>query len=317
MLESWNDGPTKSAIVDFVGRVTEAGGEHYVAPEARVAVFDNDGTLWCEKPMYIQLDFIVRRLAERAAADSALAARQPYQAAATGDLQWFGGAITKHYQGDDTDLKTLVGAILSLHESMTVEEHAALVNAFFAEATHPTLGRPYPECVYAPMVHLLRFLEEHDFTCYIVSGGGRDFMRPITGAIYGIPPERVVGSAQGLRFEGTDGFGHLLIEPALDVFDDGPEKPVRIWNRIGRRPILAAGNSNGDDEMLMYAGTPGGPSLRLLVLHDDPEREFDYTAGAERALEHAASYGWTVVSIKNDWTTVFSDPAGRSEATTG
>ena len=304
-LASWADGPTKSAIADFVARVTSEGPD-YVAPEARIAVFDNDGTLWCEKPMYIQLDFIVRRLTEKAAEDASLAEQEPYKAAVAGDLQWFGGAITKHYQGDDSDLKVLSGAVMSLHASMTVEQHAARVSAFFADATHPTLRRPYLTCTYAPMVELLRYLEGHDFTCYIVSGGGRDFMRPITSDIYGIPPERVVGSAQDLRFEGKDGHGDLLIEPALDVFDDGPVKPVRIWSRIGRRPILAAGNTNGDDEMLMYTGTPTSPSLRLLVLHDDAEREFDYTAGAERALDHARQYGWTVVSIKNDWTTVFS-----------
>jgi phosphoglycolate phosphatase-like HAD superfamily hydrolase len=306
MLESWTDGPTKSAIVGFVGRVT-AEGPDYVAPEARVAVFDNDGTLWCEKPMYIQLDFIIRRLAERAAAETSLAGQQPYQAAVAGDLQWFGGAITKHYQGDDTDLKVLAGAVMSLHEAMNVEHHAARVSAFFAEAKHPTLNRPYQECIYTPMVELLRYLEDNGFTCYIVSGGGRDFMRPITAAIYGIPPERVVGSAQGLKFEGAEGHGDLLIQPALDIFDDGPEKPVRVWSRVGRRPILSAGNSNGDDEMLQYSGRPGAAALRLLVLHDDAEREFDYTAGAERALEHAAQYDWTVVSMKNDWTTVFGD----------
>jgi phosphoserine phosphatase len=303
-LPSWTDGPAKSAIVDFVRRVTIDGPVH-VEPDARVAVFDNDGTLWSEKPMYIQLDFLIRRLAEKAAADGSLAGQQPYRAAAEGDLHWFSGAITKHYQGDDSDLKVLAGAVLSLHGSMSVEDHAALIAAFFAEATHPTLGRPYQRCTYAPMVELLRYLEDHEFTCYIISGGGRDFMRPITSAIYGIPPERVVGSSQNLRFDGADGYGDLLIQPALDVFDDGPEKPVRIWNRIGRRPILAAGNSNGDDEMLMYAGRPGEPSLRLLILHDDVEREFAYTAGAERALEHAGNYGWTVVSMRNDWATVF------------
>ncbi len=142
-LTSWNDGPTKSAIVDFVGMVTTEGGPDYVAPEARVAVFDNDGTLWCEKPMYIQLDFIVRRLAEKAAADASLADQQPYKAAVAGDLQWFGGAITKHYQGDDSDLKVLAGGIMSLHASMSVEDHAALVGQFYAEAKHPTLNRPY------------------------------------------------------------------------------------------------------------------------------------------------------------------------------
>jgi phosphoserine phosphatase len=306
-LPSWTDGPTKSAIVDFVGRVTTEGTPDHVSPEKRVAVFDNDGTLWCEKPAYIQLDFIVRRLAEKVKGDPALAEQQPYQAAASGDLSWFGGAITKHYQGDDSDLKVLAGAALALHESMKVEDHAARIAAFFAEAAHPTLGRPYQTCTYVPMVELLRYLEAHGFTCYIVSGGGRDFMRPITSTIYGIPPERVVGSAQGLKFEGGgDGHGDLLIQPALDIWDDGPEKPVRIWNRIGRRPILSAGNSNGDDEMLMYSGRPGRPALRLLINHDDGEREFAYTAGAERAMEHAHAYGWTVVSIKDDWTTVFA-----------
>jgi len=307
MLESWTAGPTKSAITDFVGRVTTAGSPDYVAPEERVAVFDNDGTLWCEKPMYIQLDFIVRRLAEKVAADPSLADGQPYLAAHNGDLHWFGGAITKHYQGDDADLKSLAAAVLSLHDSVKVEDHAAGVATFFAEAKHPTLGRPYLECTYAPMVELLRHLEDHGFTCYIVSGGGRDFMRPVTSRIYGIPPERVVGSAQGLKFVGDDGHGDLLLQPALDIWDDGPEKPVRIWNRIGRRPILAAGNSNGDDEMLLYTGDRHGPSLKLLVLHDDAEREFEYTAGAERALGHAEQYGWTVVSMRDDWSTVFSE----------
>ncbi|MFZ0834265.1 MAG: HAD family hydrolase [Mycobacterium sp.] len=306
-LSCWKDGPTKPAIVDFVRRVTDEDGPECVVPEARIAVFDNDGTLWCEKPMYIQLDFIIRRLAEKAAADPSRREQLPYKAAAHGDLNWFGDAVTKHYQGDDSDLEVLAGAVMSLHASMKVEEHAELVNKFYADAQHPTLGRPYTKCSYAPMVELLRYLETNGFTCYIASGGGRDFMRPITSAIYGIPPERVIGSTQGLKFQGADGCGDLLIQPALDVFDDGPEKPVRIWSRIGQRPILAAGNSNGDDEMLMYTGGPNGPALRLLVLHDDADREFDYTAGAERALEHAKTYGWNVVSIKNDWATVFGD----------
>ncbi|MGA5465637.1 HAD family hydrolase [Mycobacterium sp. NPDC050041] len=310
MLNHWNDGPTKSAIIAFVDAVATKGTPDYTEPEERIAVFDNDGTLWCEKPMYIQLDFIVRRLAEKASADSSLADQQPYQAALSGDLAWFGGAITKHYQGDDADLKTLAGAVMALHATMTVQDHAALVSAFFADARHPTLDRPYVECTYAPMVELLRYLESNGFTCYIVSGGGRDFMRPVTSAIYGIPPERVVGSAQGLRFDGADGEGDLLIEPVLDIFDDGPEKPVRIWSRIGRRPILAAGNSNGDDEMLQY--TRG---LRLLVNHDDGEREFAYTAGAERALEHAAAYGWTVISMRDDWSGVFGTGAGSGVVT--
>src|SRR3954452_14509698 len=297
MLESWNDGPAKSTIVDFVDRVTTDGPD-FVAPEARVAVFDNDGTLWCEKPMYIQLDFLLRRFQEQAEADPSLRDQQPYKAAYTGDLQWLGDAVTKHYQGDDTDLKPLMGAILTAHHEITVEEHSGRVEAFFNEAKHPTLGRAYTECGYQPMVELLRYLEANGFTCYIVSGGGRDFMRPVTGLLYGIPPERVVGSSVGLIYRDTDVF--TTAQP--EFLDDGPMKPVRLWSRIGRRPILAAGNSNGDIEMLEF--TRG---LRLLVLHDDAEREFDYTAGAEKALEQAAKDDWTVVSVRNDWTTVFSD----------
>jgi len=177
------------------------------------------------------------------------------------------------------------------------------VEAFFAEAKHPTLGRSYASCGYRPMVELLRYLEANGFTNYIVSGGGRDFMRPVTGALYGIPPERVVGSSVGLIYRETG----LFTTAQPEFLDDGPMKPVRLWSRIGRRPILAAGNSNGDIEMLEFTGAPASPSLRLLVLHDDDDREFDYTAGAEKALDQAARDDWTVVSMKNDWATVFSD----------
>jgi phosphoglycolate phosphatase-like HAD superfamily hydrolase len=316
-LDSWADGPTKSAIVDFVDRVSAEGGPDYVAPEARIAVFDNDGTLWCEKPMYVQLDFLVRRFAEQAKADPSLRERQPYKAAYNGDLKWLGDAVTKHYQGDDSDVKTLVAAVLTAHEAITVEEHASRVNTFFADAEHPTLGRPYTACGYRPMVELLHYLEANGFTNYIVSGGGRDFMRPITGELYGIPPERVVGSSVGLTYRPQDGQGQLYTTAQPEFLDDGPMKPVRLWSRIGRRPIFAAGNSNGDIQMLEYTGTPGTPSLRMLVRHDDADREFDYTAGAEQALKLANESGWTVASIKNDWTTVFSDPVGWSEATRG
>jgi phosphoglycolate phosphatase-like HAD superfamily hydrolase len=301
MLESWNDGPSKSAIVDFVDRVTTEGPDH-VAPEARVAVFDNDGTLWCEKPMYIQLDFLLRRFKEQAEVDRALRHRQPYQAAYTGDLKWLGDAVTKHYQGDDGDFKVLMGAVLTAHHAITVEEHADRINAFFAEAKHPTLGLPYTSCGYAPMVELLQYLEANGFTNYIVSGGGRDFMRPITWSMYGIPRERVVGSSVGLMYKDTNVY--TTAEP--EFFDDGPMKPVRLWSRIGRRPILAAGNSNGDIEMLQFTAASAGPSLQLLVLHDDADREFDYVAGAEKALELAKSDGWTVVGMKDDWTTIFA-----------
>jgi phosphoglycolate phosphatase-like HAD superfamily hydrolase len=296
LLESWKDGPVKEAIVDFTGRATTE-----VAPEDRVAVFDNDGTLWCEKPAYIQLDFLVRRLAEQAAADPALASEQPYAAAAAGDLGWFGDAVTKHYNGDDSALKVLAGGILSAYAGLPVEDHAECVKAFFADAQHPTLKRPYTSCGYGPMVELLRYLEANGFTTYIASGGGRDFMRPVTTAMYGIPPERVIGSSVGLDF--VD--GHLKTTATPEFLDDGPVKPVRIWGRVGRRPIFAAGNSNGDIEMLEYTSAGAGPSLSMLVRHDDAEREFEYTAGAERALALAADRGWPVASMRDDWARIF------------
>jgi phosphoglycolate phosphatase-like HAD superfamily hydrolase len=307
VLESWNDGPTKSAITDFVQRVTDEGGRDYVQPGARVAVFDNDGTLWTEKPLVIQLDFTVHRFRELAENDPALRSKQPYQAAYEGDLRWLGAAVVKHYHGDDSDLKLLMVAVPKAFEAVTVEDYDGRVKDFFDEADNPGLKRPYRTCGYLPMVELLRYLEANHFATYIASGGDRDFMRPVAEDLYGIPPERVIGSALGITYSSEGGQSALLYKGAMDFFDDGPEKPVRIWSRIGRRPILAFGNSNGDVPMLAFSGTPSTPSLRLLLLHDDADREFDYTAGAEQALEMADRENWTVVSIKNDWNTVFAD----------
>jgi phosphoserine phosphatase len=307
MLESWNGGPTKSAITDFVERVTEEGGPDYVEPAARVAVFDNDGTLWTEKPVVIQLDFTIRRFRELAEDDSALRTQQPYQATYEGDLKWMGAAMVKHYRGDDSDLKLLMVAVPKAFETVTVEDYDRRVKEFFAEADNPTLKRPYRECGYQPMVELLRYLEANGFSTYIASGGDRDFMRPVAQDMYDIPPERIIGSALGITYSAEGGQSALLYKGTMDFFDDGPEKPIRIWSRIGRRPILAFGNSNGDVPMLAYSGAESLPALRLLLLHDDSNREFDYTAGAEQALDIAAQQNWTVVSIKNDWNTVFTD----------
>ena len=304
-LSLWTDGATRSAITDFVARVSDEGGSDYVEPAARVAVFDNDGTLWSEKPLPIQLDFTIRQLARLAAADPTLRDRQPYKAAYEGDQHWMGAAMVKHYHGDDGDLQLLMGAITSAFDTVDVEAYDRQVLAFFDEATHPTLGRAYRECGYAPMVELLLYLEENGFTTYIASGGDRDFMRPVADDLYGIPPERVIGSALGLEYRSDNDTHTLLYKAAMEFFDDGPEKPVRIWSRIGRRPILSAGNSNGDVPMLAYSGREESPALRLLLLHDDDQREFSYTAGAENALDVADQQGWTVVSMKNDWTEVF------------
>ena len=305
-LASWIDGGTRAAIIDFVERVTDSGSSDYVPPEGRIAVFDNDGTLWPEKPLVIQLDFTVRRLAELAAHSPELQKEQPYQAAYENDLQWLETAMIKHYRGDDSDLKLLMAAVPAAFQDVTVEDYDAKVLGFFANAAHPTLRRPYLKAGYAPMIELLRYLETSGFTNCIASGGDRDFMRPIAGTMYGIPPERVIGSAVGLTYSDEDGHSRLLYTSTMDFFDDGPEKPIRIWSRIGRRPILAAGNSNGDLPMLRFAGGTEHPALRLLILHDDADREFDYVAGAEQALETASANDWTVVSIKRDWNEVFS-----------
>ncbi len=279
-------------------------------PEERIAVFDNDGTLWCEKPMPVELGFILKRLAEMAEKDASLAEKQPWKAAYEKDYAWLGGVIDKHYAGDDSDVKILMGGILAAFAGQTVDEYASAAEAFLAEAPHPTLGRRLRDCSYVPMVELLRYLEGHGFTCFIASGGSRDFMRAFTSEIYAIQPEHVVGSSNGLQYTDDEHGGSLAYLAEPGVFDDGPAKPVRIWSRVGRRPILAGGNSNGDIQMLRFAGGKQRPALRLLVLHDDPEREFDYVKGAEQALERAKDESWTVVSIKNDWTAVFASADG-------
>ena len=308
LLASWRDTATRRAIVSFVEQVTAEADPGFVVPAERVAVFDNDGTLWSEKPIPIQLDFTLFRLAELAENDSSLARRQPYQAAVERDYGWLGQAMVKHYHGDDADLGVLMAAVQTAFGGMAVEDYSQEVSTWLQAASHPVLRRPYLSCAYVPMIELLRYLETNGFATYIASGGDRDFMRPFAGQLYGIPPERVIGSAFGLDFRPQGEDTDLLYKSKIDFLDDGPEKPVRIWSRIGRRPLVAGGNSNGDIPMLRFARHAGRDALRLLVLHDDPDREFDYVAGAEDALERAKSRSWTVVSIKADWTTVFPDP---------
>jgi phosphoserine phosphatase len=305
LLSSWRDGPTMQAIIDFVGRTCGEDGSVAVPVEERVAVFDNDGTLWCEKPLPIQADFILRRLAEMAAVQPELGERQPWKAAAEGDAGWFGALMAEHYAGDDTNVKTLAAGILAAYAGISIDDFEAQADAFLRSAKHPTLNRTYLECTYAPMVELLNYLKVNGFSNYIASGGGRDFMRPVTHDLYGIPRERVIGSSSTLAYASDDHGGTITHRPEADYLDDGPEKPVRIWSRIGRRPLLAVGNSNGDVPMLDFTKHADKPTLRLLVLHDDGEREFEYTGGADKALKQAEADGWTIVSIKNDWATVF------------
>src|SRR5215216_811861 len=304
-LTSWHDGPAKEAIVAFVARVCGADGSEPIPVEDRLAVFDNDGTLWCEKPMPIQLDFILRRLVEMAEADPDLRRRQPWKAAHERDYDWLGRLMAEHYAGDDTNVRVLAAGIRAAYDGITVEDFEAQADAFLRTAQHPTLGRGYLETAYAPMIDLLDYLAANGFSNYIASGGGRDFMRPISLDVYGIPRQRVIGSASPLAYTSDDRGGTITHKAEADYLDDGPQKPIRIWSRTGRRPLLAAGNSNGDVPMLHFTQHPDKPSLRLLVLHDDDEREFAYTTGAEQALAQAARDGWSTVSVKNDWATVF------------
>jgi phosphoglycolate phosphatase-like HAD superfamily hydrolase len=305
LLSSWRDGPTRQAIVEFVEGICGEDGSAAVPVEERVAVFDNDGTLWCEKPMPIQLDFILRRLVQMAKAQPELRERQPWKAAYERDYGWLSSLMAEHYAGNDTNVRTLAAGILTAYAGISVEDFEQQSDAFLRSAQHPSLGRGYLECAYAPMVELLGYLKANGFSNYIASGGGRDFMRPVSQDMYGIPRERVIGSSTTFAYTSDGPGGTITHKPTADYLDDGPEKPVRIWNRTGRRPLLAAGNSNGDAAMLEFTHHADKPTLRLLVLHDDAEREFDYTTGAEQALKQAKTAGWTVISMKNDWATVF------------
>ncbi|MFB7892126.1 HAD family hydrolase [Microbacterium sp. NPDC056044] len=303
-LPSWRDTATRAAIFDFVAAVTAEGGPDFVPPDARVAVFDNDGTLWTEKPMPTQLHYLLQQWKAQAAADPSLADRQPFRAAASGDLAWLGQAVDKHYAGDDSDLGLLIAAVSESSAGASVEEYEASVAAFYRDARHLSLGSSYAHTVYQPMVELIRYLEAHGFTAYIVSGGDRDFMRPMTQDYYGIPAERVVGTGMGLEYDADDNV--VRYTSKLAFFDDGPEKPVRIWMRVGRRPILAVGNSNGDIPMLRFA-QGNARSLALLVHHHDDAGRGDvpYDKGAEQALAAASVHGFTVVSVRDDWSEVF------------
>jgi phosphoglycolate phosphatase-like HAD superfamily hydrolase len=301
LLPSWSEGAAKAAIVAFVEQTVA----NAVPVEERIAVFDADGTLWCEKPVPVEGDFILRRLAEMAKADAKLRDRQPWKAAYEHDNDWLGKVITEHYAGDDKKAKTLLGGVADTFAGISVEDFEAKSDSFLRSTQHPTLGCGYPDTAYAPMVELLAYLEANGFSNHIVSGSGADFMRPITQEVFGVPPERLIGSSTELEYASDDKGGTLTRKAELGFLDDGPQKPIQIWSHVGRRPLLAGGNSNGDLPMLDFTQHQDKPSLRLLVLHDDAEREFDYTSGAEQALKQANTNGWTVVSMKDDFKTVF------------
>jgi phosphoserine phosphatase len=305
-LVSWNEGATKSALLSFVKNAVTPGSLGFIPECERVAVFDNDGTLWCEKPVPVQTDFLLKRLRELAELDPTLRSKEPYRAAVERDYSWLGGAVTKHYMGCDYDLEQMSAGLVAAYAGTTAEQFAAYANDFLSNALHPQLNRLYRSCTYVPMLELLRLLESQGFASYIVSGGGRDFVRATVEDSYGLGPERVIGSTVALRFSDREEMPTIVHDAQLGLFDDGPVKPVQIWSTIGRRPVLGFGNANGDIPMLRFCGHGAASSLCLLLNHDDGEREYAYQAGAEEAQRNARKYGWLSVSMRADWKTVFS-----------
>lgn len=302
VLSGWNEGPVRAAIMAFVEQTVAKG----VPVAERVAVFDADGTLWCEKPVPVEAVFVLRRLEQMAQVDPTLRESQPWKAAYEHDTGWFNTVITEHYAGDDSKVATLLKAIGSAFAGIEVEDFVAQSGAFMRGGKNAELGRGYLQSAYAPMVELLGYLAANGFSTHIVSGSGSDFMRAISQDVFGIPLERVIGSENVLEYTSDAAGGRIMRKAQLSFLDDGPQKPLQIWSHIGRRPLLAGGNSNGDLPMLDFTRNQDQPTLRLLVLHDDAEREFAYTSGAEKALEGAQARGITVVSMKNDFRTVFA-----------
>jgi len=294
-LPSWNEGQAKRAIVDFVQRVTTTGGADFVPVPERIAVFDNDGTLWAEKPMYVQLAFALDRVKALAPEHPEWQDQQPFKAALEGDLKTV-AAGGEH---------ALLELVMATHAGMTTDAFAQVVEDWLATAKHPRFNRPYTELVYQPMLELLAYLRSNDFKTFIVSGGGIEFMRPWAEAVYGIPPEQVVGSSIQTKFEMRDGEPVLVRLPMIDFIDDKEGKPVGIHAHIGRRPIAAFGNSDGDLQMLQWTTAGEGLRFALLVHHTDAKREFAYDKGATSALNEAEMKGWTVVDMKRDWKVIY------------
>ncbi len=300
-LPSWRDGPAREDIFDFVARVTTEGGPEFIPEEERIAVFDNDGTLWPEQPL-IEGQFALHRLRELAADDPTLRERQPFKAALGGDLAYIRSA----------GLPAVNELLARTHGDMSTEEFEDRAREFFRTATHPALGRPYTELAYRPMVELLDYLRENGFQAWIVSGGTQDFVRVIADEMYGVPMQQVVGTTPRLEYVERGGERVVWRTAELGSFNDKDAKPANIALHIGRRPILAAGNarSGGDVAMLTYSDDRRGPSLQLLVIHDDADREFAYAERDGASLRAAAQRGWTVISMRDDWNTIFAPPDG-------
>jgi phosphoserine phosphatase len=304
-LPSWNEGATKKAIIDFVNRVTREGNMGYVPPDARIAAFDNDGTLWCEQPFYFQMAFAFDRIREMAPKHPEWKTKEPFKSLLQGDVK------TAAKAGE----KGLLEVVAATHSGMTTEQFEDSVKDWLATAKHPRFHRHYTDLIYQPMLEVMQYLRANGFKTFIVSGGGIDFMRPWTEKIYGIPPEQVVGSSGVVKFELKDGKPVLMKEAKVEFVDDGPGKPVGIHRFIGRRPIIAFGNSDGDLQMLQYVSAGDGARLVMYVHHDDAEREYAYDRKSQigrldKGLDEANAKGWPLISMKNDWKVVFPPTSG-------
>lgn len=305
-LPDWNDRDAKKAITDFVKKVTTEGSVDFVKPEDRIAVFDNDGTLWCEQPMYFQLAFAIDRVKATADQHPDWKAREPFSSILKGDMETV----------MSSEMKEMVEIIYATHAGITVDEFNAIVKDWMKTAQHPVYKRPYNQCIYQPMVELLDYLRANGFTTFIVSGGGVEFMRAWAEDAYGIPPHQIIGSSGRTEFRIRDGKAVLVKEPKMEFINDGEGKPVGINRFIGKRPIMAFGNSDGDLEMLQYTTMTDGPRFGAIIHHTDDAREVQYdrasdTGKLDKALDEAKTQKWTVIDMKSDWKTIFPAPASE------
>lgn len=299
-LPSWNDGKSKQSIMEFVAKVTTQGSPDFVPIAERIATFDNDGNLWAEQPMYFQLYFAIDRVKALAPQNPEWKTEEPFASLLSGDAKSVlaGG------------MKSVGEIIMASHAGMTTDEFEEIVTEWLTNAKHPVTKKPFTEMVYQPMLELLSYLRANDFKTFIVSGGGIEFMRPWTERVYGIPPEQVVGSSIKTKFQMSDGKPVLMRLAELDFVDDKEGKPVGINSHIGRRPIVASGNSDGDLQMLQYTAAGEGPRLMLILHHTDAEREWAYDRNShigelDKALNEARGKGWTVIDMKQDWKTIY------------
>ena len=299
-LPSWNDGTAKEAIFSFVNEVTDKNSKDYVEPADRIATFDNDGTLWVEYPMYTQVLFAFERVKEMAPDHPEWKTKQPFKALLEGDMKTVGAS----------GMKGLMEIILATHSGMTADEFEAEAGDWLRTTQHPKFKRPYSEAIYQPQLELLQYLRDNEFRTFIVSGGGIAFMRPITQEAYGIPPEQVVGSSVVSEFQIKDGKAEIVRKPKIDFIDDKTTKPIGIYEHIGKRPILAFGNSDSDMQMIQYTTLAKGRRLGLYVHHTDADREYAYDRKShvgtlDKVLDQADANGWIVVDMKKDWNTIF------------